>query len=250
MEKVKAVARKCEKHKRDCETFCFQCKGKEEPLCPICLCEHNAALHAIKNAHITTLITKCLDDIKTALDQTSVMEQKIGEHKGKAEAIRKEKDAVLIQVGEKLGALEAYCKTQHAQAEEFDKTLVDCLKNILVEMQQWKTKLEERVKVPARLNPKVNELLEAQKYWDAYDEATAALTNEVLLDEQEVAQVFEKCGKIGDELKKQFTKLDAVDVAGPGPMEMKKKCDELAQENAKMIGKSCLFTAIQTSWRN
>ena len=202
--------RNCEKHKRVCETFCFQCKKIDKPMCPVCLCEHNAEVHSVKNAHITLVIQQGQEEIKQCLTQTAEKQQKIKTLTEQVEAARKEKDEVLGKMSDKLTQLETYCKEQRAKGEGSDKTILASLETILAQMKAWDEKLHTREAVPARLAPRVEELLGKQSYWDAYDEVYGALAKEVQLNEQEVATMFEECGKTRGEFKKQLTQVEAV----------------------------------------
>jgi hypothetical protein len=229
--------RNCEKHKRACEAFCFQCHKIEKPMCPICLCEHNAEVHAVKSAHITQVIKQQMDAIRECLAQTPEKQQKIKELTEQAAAIKKEKDDVLGHMDDKLKLLEAYCKEQRVKTEESDKTLIQFCDDILGQMKGWEEKLRTREAVPERLAPKLDELMANQKYWEAYDESSNALQKEVQLNEQEVVQIFQKCDVARADFKKRLVEVEAVDVNG-GSSPLREQNEKLTQELAALRGTS------------
>ena len=230
--------RKCEKHSRVCETFCFQCHKMEKPMCPICLCEHNAKEHSVKNAHITEVIQQNMEDIQKCLAQTAEKEQKIKTLTDQVEAAKKEKETVLAQADTKLKELEAFCQEQRTKADAEGKLLLDHCENIMGKMRNWEEKLQSRKAVPERLAPKLKDLIEKQNYWEAYDEVSNALVNEVQLNEQEVVQKFEQCDQVRGGLKKQLAELEAVDVRSE-QKGLREQNDALSREVAALKGAPC-----------
>ena len=204
-----AEKRVCKKHvNKVLEAFCFDCKGEEELMCSICLCEHQTERHKTKATHITTIIEGVLAKFAIALQKTDEHHRQIVEYSRQAEDLMTSKESIRHQLEEKLQNLREFYKTQKALVASTNSALLNCNEKILKEAQKCENRLKEHIKDP--VDRRVHEMIVKEDYWVAYEEAKRALAEDTTIDDKEIKKQLETCQDMKKKYQDQLIALDVI----------------------------------------
>ena len=200
----------CKKHEKRLEAFCFDCKGKNEPMCAICLCDHQKEQHKTKATHITTIINEVLIEVGKGMKNTEEQRRHIDEYSKQTEDIMALKEKTRHQLEEKLQNLRDFYKKQKALAASTNSALLNCNEKILKEAQKCEYQIKEHIKNPKKVEHRVKEMVSKEDYWLAYEEAQRALAEDTTVDDKEIKAQFGKCQEMMKNYQDQLLALDII----------------------------------------
>ena len=191
-EKKKMGMKYCEAHNRNKELFCFKCKGKEEPMCPLCMCTHQNEIHGERTVHITTIIGEVLTQVSELMKDGVQHQEVITQHNAKAEKLIKDKEDIRIQLDERLESLMVFYTQQKAIVAENNAAMLKSHERILKESQKAEYKINDNLNNPDKVANRVKEMIDREDYWQALAEANRALVEDVVFDD---TQIKDELGK-------------------------------------------------------
>lgn len=213
----------CKKHNKKLEVFCLTCKGQEEPMCSICMCDHQNERHGTKATHITSLIQSVLTQVGTLMQKNEGHQQQIKAYTKDAEELITAKEAIRLKVDEKLQKLRAFYKKQKALVASNNAGIMKCHETILKEAQKGEYKITENIKDPKKVERRVTEMVQKEDYWLAFEEANRALIEDVRLDDKQIKEEFAKSETL---LKAYQDQLLALDITPLDSIQYKKLTEQ------------------------
>lgn len=198
----------CSKHNKKLEVFCLTCKGQEEPMCSICMCDHQNERHGTKATHITTLIQSVLIQVGNLLQKTEEQQQKIKGYNKDAEELITAKEAIRFKVDEKLQKLREFYKKQKALVASNNAAILKCHETILKEAQKGEYKIKENIKDPKKVERRVTAMVQKEDYWLAFEEANRALVEDAGVDDKHIKEEFAKSDTLLKAYQDQLLALD------------------------------------------
>ena len=203
----------CTRHENKVlEAFCFDCGGQAEPMCSICLCEHQRTRHKTNATHITSIIDGVLVEVKKALEKTEEEHRKIKDHSKKAEDLMTSKENVRRRLEEKLQKLREFYKTQKALVASTNSDLLNANEKILKETQKCEYRIQDHIKDPTKVERRVKEMIVKEDYWVAYAEAKRALAEDTMVDDTEIKEQLKTCQFMMKKYQDQLLALDITSI--------------------------------------
>ena len=227
------VAR-CVKHDKEYEAFCMECNGKAEPLCPMCLCAHNAK-HFKGNTHITVVIKEDMKRVATAFKNLDAQANQLKQHSSVLQKGLKKKNEIKATLEGRLGNMRKYIDAQANYAKEHNAKLLSAHETALKEIKKCENKIKENQDNPERIQQKVDGLIDKQKCWEAFKVVENALEQDAVLDD---SLITEKSSEFEAVIKNYEEQLDEIEKSAAIVIPAYKG---LFEENKAHIGKP--FTA-------
>lgn len=231
----------CEKHKKEYEMFCFDCKSQAEPMCSICMVEHNQQHHAKGNTHISTLVKAGMVKVEAGMKQTEKHQEEIKVHDIRVEGMMKISEEVKAKLDMKIAAIKEHWMKQYERAGANHTNVLECHEKVVKEIRSCEHRIKENLNDPKRTEKKVAKLLKNHKYWQAYKVVNRALSEDVQLNDKDIKDKFVLYEKLLNEHKQQLVTLEAATI---DPAEHQRLIDankDLAKKNEKMQGRVLIF---------
>lgn len=221
----------CADHKRSQELFCFKCRGREEPMCPLCMCKHQNEVHGEKTVHITTIIGDVLTQVSELMKGGVKHQEVITQHNAKAEKLITDKEAIRFQLDERLEGLMVFYTQQKAIVAENNAAMLKSHERILKETQRAEYKINDNLKNPDKVANRVKEMIDQEDYWPALAEANRALVEDVVFDDAQIKEELEKSEKCLQGYKDQLATLDIMPLHSTRYNTLMNENDTLRQQN-------------------
>ena len=223
-------ANRCVKHDREYEAFCVVCKEITEPLCAICLCEHNAK-HFKGNVHITTRIKEDMKLVNEAFRSLDAQAEQLKEHGVTLQKGLKKKNEIKATLEGKLNVMRKYLDAQANCAKEQNAKILSTHESALKEIKKRENKIKENKNNPQGIQQKVDGLVDERRCWEAFKEVQSALKQDAMLDDK---LIKEKTGEFEAFIRNYQSQLEEVEKSAAMGIPVYKELDTL---NKAHIGK-------------
>jgi len=225
---------RCAQHDREYEAFCMECNGRAEPLCPVCLCAHNAK-HFKGNTHITVVIKEDMKRVTAAFKNLDAQAEQLKEHNVALEKGLKKKNEIKAVLEGRLDNMRKYLGAQGDYAKEHSAKLLSSHESALKEIKKCEKKIKENKTNPEGIQQKVDVLINEQRCWEAFKEVERALKQDAALDD---SQIIEKSREFEVVIKNYEDQLEQIEKSASIVIPAYKKLDT---ENKANIGnRRCL----------
>lgn len=198
----------CKEHKLPFETYCFDCKGENEPMCSICLCDHNKNAHHINgNIHISTIIGFELQKIGDNFKNTILLQEQIKRYTKLAQDRFNNKEKLKEKIDDKLTQLKVFLKKQIYLASENNLSTLAYQEAINKEICKFESKM---LTGHRNFMQNIEEMVNGGMYLEAHEKVKKADKENPILDDKE----FNKYLKDYDKILKAFeNQLESLEIA-------------------------------------
>ncbi|MEI7563961.1 MAG: hypothetical protein WCJ39_10445 [bacterium] len=199
----------CDQHSKDLEVFCSECKGLNEPMCSICMCEHVKVSHGIKGpTHIIIKIEEGLKQIEANRVNIEALQEKIKNYDNEAQEKQVENIQSKDKLDKKLAKLKNFFTIQETLASSSHANILRCHDSTYKEIRKCETKIKDNQKDKEKYEKKVREMLKDKRYWEGYEEVQLGLVETKKLDDEEIKGKLIEYQKLMEDYKNILTTLN------------------------------------------
>lgn len=233
--KIKKEMEFCYVHNRSKEIYCFKCKKRDEPMCPICMCNHQNEVHGEQAVHITTIIDDVLIKVSELMKGGVKHQEEITRHNTKAEKLIREKEEIRLQLDERLESLMVFYTQQKAIVAENNAAMLKSHERILKEAQKAEYKINDNLKNPDKVAHRVKEMVDKEDYWAGLAEANRALVEDVVFEDASIKEELTKSEKLLQAYHDQLATLDITPLHNAQYKKLIKDNEDLTQMHEKQL---------------
>lgn len=202
-------------------------------MCPLCMCVHQNEVHGEKTVHITTIIQGVLTQVGELMKEGVKHQEEIARHSEKAEKLIKDKEAIRLQLDERLENLMDFYTQQKGIVAENNAAMLKSHERILKETQKAEYKINDNLKNPDKVANRVKEMIEEEDYWRALAEANRALVEDVVFDDTQIQEELVKSEKCLQGYQDQLATLDIMPLHSTKYNSLLEENEHLRQQNQK-----------------
>lgn len=120
MKEKKCESSLCEKHGEKLLAYCMLCKGSEEPMCAICLCEHNDIKHFKGNASFKALTEERFEKLREEEKKQEAHNKVLAEYVEKAQELAVVKGQLAKEIGKVIDTIKEVAQKQSMKVSLMD----------------------------------------------------------------------------------------------------------------------------------
>jgi len=228
----------CEQHHMHFEMFCCEqdCNKEEEPMCPICMCEHMKK-HRVKATHIREYVDSGLEKVKKGREKLKEHQVKIQEYHDTAEEYLKNKDKVQAQLEAILQRLLNLVKHQQGLATDTNREMLNCHEETAKAIKQCEHKLKEKINDPEGVKTQIEAMVKDRNYLTALDVIHRVIKEDSRLEDTDIVRELDAWKKHLTNYQKQLQELDIT----PAQLADYKK---IYEENGRLTNENNRLTSI------
>ena len=194
----------CDIHNKDIEMFCRACKGEPKPMCPICLCKHLSQIHQIDQVyHISDAIEARQVEVVEEMKKGESQLEKMKAYEVRARGIVLAKEGLNTAIEAKLTQIESLRLDQNGIKKRNNEALYICYNKIAEELRIRNMKMLVMHHYPEIIKEKLKPLIEANKYWDAYQEVNRALLEDTKFDTNVIEVLLNQLEKLKNKYEEE-----------------------------------------------
>lgn len=200
----------CKEHKKEYEAFCMKpgCRGRDEPMCSICICLHNNQHHSTNSEHISQVVQEDMDRVVNGIVNVQGQLQQIKDYSIKMEEAMKKGDRVRKALEKKLEEMKEYWAGQIKKAAERSSSMMSGNEEMSKEIKRCEHRVKSNIRDPDSIRRRVVELVGQRKYWDAYGVVRQASQRDVDLSDSQLKEKYERLDKELEGYQEQLNEVE------------------------------------------
>lgn len=220
------------------EAFCLACNNEKEenPMCSLCIVEHNNEVHGCRNIHVKDIVEKRLGVIKEKLKDLQPQKDTLRYHHISVLEQTREKEKIKKALEKKLKQIRAFWESETEKVKSHNTIMLKCQEQLVKEIAKCEHRVNENAKDPEKVEKLVKNLIRSQDYWTAYNEVQQSMKLDAKVEDSEIKVLLGKYKDLYNEYEKQYKEIErSADIDFIAFKEMKECNEKLVAENKALL---------------